>query len=338
MIHTNSHIHSPYSFSCFNSIKEMFDLAEKDEVKILGINDFFSTKGFFEFSSLAKQYKIYPLLNIEFLAYSPEFFNSRTRINDPTNPGRIYFVGKGLNPNAVLSNKNFEIFTKAKNAHETRIRKMIDKINNFFSENHIKEKISYENIKNTQAKDFVGERHLAKEIKNVFKIKNISEDEIRNKFLKQNCPAFIEESIDSFLSIEDCINIIKNLGGIPCYPVLLDYKNGEMTEFEKDFDSLYNNLLNMGIKHLDVIPDRNDPENVKKFINFFDKKGFYILLGTEHNTSQKKRIRVTFKNNIELDEETSIISYKGCCSIAAHTEGNGENNIKEGENIIKSHI
>jgi len=39
------------------------------------------------------------------------------------------------------------------------------------------------------------------------------------------------------MSLEEVIEIITNAGGIPCYPVLLDDRNGNYTEYEKDRNS-----------------------------------------------------------------------------------------------------
>ena len=52
------------------------------------------------------------------------------------------------------------------------------------------------------------------EIKKIFNIFDLTEEEIRNKFLKKNGIAFVEESNDCFLSMENCIDIIKDFQGL----------------------------------------------------------------------------------------------------------------------------
>lgn len=44
----NAHIHTPYSFSAYGSISEALDRAAAEGVRIVGINDFYSTDGFRE--------------------------------------------------------------------------------------------------------------------------------------------------------------------------------------------------------------------------------------------------------------------------------------------------
>ena len=49
MFDVNAHIHTPYSFSAFSSIAEALDKAVTEGVKVVGINDFYSTDGYVRF-------------------------------------------------------------------------------------------------------------------------------------------------------------------------------------------------------------------------------------------------------------------------------------------------
>ena len=42
----NGHIHTPFSFSAFNDIPQIFEMAKKENIKVLGINDFYVTDGY----------------------------------------------------------------------------------------------------------------------------------------------------------------------------------------------------------------------------------------------------------------------------------------------------
>ena len=77
--------------------------------------------------------------------------------------------------------------------------------------------------------------------------------------------------------------MIVNAGGIPCYPVLLDDKNGNYTEFERSAEDLWNELIKRNIGCIELIPGSNDASHLEKFADYFHQKGFVILLGTEHN-------------------------------------------------------
>jgi len=96
MLKVNAHIHTPYSFSSFSSVEEAVAMAKREDIGILGVNDFFTTEAYEEFERQCSQAKIYPLFNIEFIGVDKTFKEKGWRINDPSNVGRIYFCGKGL--------------------------------------------------------------------------------------------------------------------------------------------------------------------------------------------------------------------------------------------------
>ena len=56
----NNHIHTPYSFSAFSSIEEAVRMADEEDVKILGINDFYVTDGHGEFIDQCLEFHIFP--------------------------------------------------------------------------------------------------------------------------------------------------------------------------------------------------------------------------------------------------------------------------------------
>jgi len=144
------------------------------------------------------------------------------------------------------------------------------------------------------------------------------ENEIRSNLLKSGGKAFVAEDDNAFLSLEQVIEIIIKAGGIPCYPVLLDNNKGEYTDYERDFDQLYKNLISKKIYSVELIPGRNRPENFERFVNFFNNKGFVITFGTEHNTPRLDPITVLDGNKKPLSDEMKKISYEGACIIAAH--------------------
>jgi len=46
MIKVNAHLHTPYSFSAFKDVNEALDRALAEDVKVVGINDFYTTAGY----------------------------------------------------------------------------------------------------------------------------------------------------------------------------------------------------------------------------------------------------------------------------------------------------
>jgi hypothetical protein len=341
----NAHIHTPFSFSSFENIERIFDIAKNENIKVLGINDFFVADGYHEFNANALKNKIFPLFNIEFIGLIKEAQTKNIRINDPNNPGRIYLSGKGLNyPFQLpleLKSKVEEVILES----QIQIRAMIDKANQWFDKNNTGIRLSYQQIKDKYARELVRERHIAKAIREIIyantnndkareklfetifggkvlksKLSDIPEveNEIRSNLLKSGGAAYVEEDEKSFLSLELLIQIIVAAGGIPCYPVLLDDAKGNITEFESDFEQLYKVLSSYQIQCIELIPNRNSFDKLKEFINFFEQKGFVVLFGTEHNTPDIAPLTVYARGNLPLDTELERISYENACVIVAH--------------------
>jgi len=144
------------------------------------------------------------------------------------------------------------------------------------------------------------------------------ENEIRANLLKSGGRAFVEEDESTFLSLDEIIRMIVNAGGIPCYPVLLDDKNGIYTEFEQSAEDLRNELIKRNIGCIELIPGRNEASHLEKFADYFHGKGFIILLGTEHNAPDMIPLTCDTRGKVPLSEQMKSISYEGTCVIAAH--------------------
>ena len=77
-------------------MESVFSMAREEKIALLGINDFYVSDGYDAFHNGCIANKIFPLFNIEFIGLLKEEQKKGIRINDPNNPGRIYFTGKGL--------------------------------------------------------------------------------------------------------------------------------------------------------------------------------------------------------------------------------------------------
>jgi hypothetical protein len=341
----NGHIHTPYSFSAFKAINIAFKMAVEEKIAVLGINDFYVTDGYNAFHEGCMINKIFPLFNIEFIGLLKEEQKKGIRVNDPNNPGRIYFSGKGLDyPFRVGWMQRLQLRTVKKES-QVQIKAMISKLNQLIEHEKPALKLSYNTIKKEYAHELVRERHIAKALRELAStispsgeeqlqfIENLYggkksktgmsnpaalENEIRSNLLKSGGAAFVEEDGNSFLELKKIIKIIIKAGGIPCYPVLLDDPSGRCTEFESDPEKLYNSLKSLGIECIELIPVRNDSVILKNFVEFFHKKGFIITFGTEHNTPEMLPLTVTTRGSKPLDESLKRIAWEGVCVIAAH--------------------
>ena len=71
-------------------------MAAGQGVKVVGINDFYSTDGYRAWKEGCDARGLYPLFGIEFISLNVEDQAAGVRVNDPNNPGRTYLSGKGL--------------------------------------------------------------------------------------------------------------------------------------------------------------------------------------------------------------------------------------------------
>ena len=341
----NAHIHTPYSFSAFHDMEQLFDKAQDENVKILGINDFYTTDGFEPFHQLSLQYRIFPLFNIEFMGLLKKEQERGIRVNDPNNPGRMYFCGKGLDFPVSPNNPSHEKISKLRQESHFQVKEMTIKADAVIRNVDPVFRLDFEDIQKRFTMGMVRERHIARAIRTmVFQkfdtteqrketLKRIFggrepmanmnnhaelEDEIRSVLLKAGGAAFVKEDPKAFIEIDEVISIILGAGGIPCYPALLDDKTGEMTGYEEDWDVLHQNLQQRQIACIELVPIRNSFKVVKDFVTFFRERGYVITFGTEHNTPALTPLRVDTRDDVPFDYKIRKVAYEGACVIAAH--------------------
>ena len=341
----NGHIHTPHSFSAFSEVEQPFLLAKSEGVSVLGINDFYTTDGYNEFAEMAEKHRIFPLFNIEFMALQNDLQEAGIRVNDPSNPGRTYFSGKGLRQPAKMSAESAQTIKDLQEESNRQTYQMVEKLNAFLAENDIYLQFDAEESQNRLAKNLFRERHIAqairiavfekeeadlgraalfnaifggKEVKSAIDDVAGLENEIRNNLLKAGGAAFVPEDPKAFLSLEDVQELIIDAGGIPCYPVLLDFGNENYTDYEEDKEKLLAELKSKNVYSIELIPGRNKFHILKDFVKFFNDNGFVITFGSEHNTPKLDPMKLSAGGGIDLDDELKQINYEGTAVIAAH--------------------
>ncbi len=341
----NNHIHTPYSFSAFESVTQAVRMAVAEELRILGINDFYVTDGYKEFIEECIDHGMFPLLNIELVGINKEDQEAGIRVNDPSNPGRTYISGKGLSFPVAMpasqANKLQDIVAES----NKQVSKMVELLNEWLLQQNVGFSLSVDEIMEKLAMNLLRERHVAKMVRlkvdelaandqefyeilsrvyggksSDMKRANVAgiEDELRSRLLKAGAPAFVPEDEKAFLPLDDIVQIIKDAGGIPTYPLLMDGAGGQITEFENDKEKLLKVLRARGFHSIEFIPLRNKFEKLKEYAEFFYDNGFVVSFGTEHNTSAMIPLSVSCKDNVELDDNLKEISFKGAAFVAAH--------------------
>lgn len=341
----NNHIHTPYSFSAFETVTQAVRLAVAENIRILGINDFYVTDGYKEFTEECIDHGMFPLLNIELIGISKADQEGGIRVNDPNNPGRTYISGKGLQYPVELPESQAGKLAAIVKESNLQVEKMVELVNEWFVKQDVNVSFSAEEIMDQLAVNLLRERHVAKMVR--LKLESVAtddreyeeiltkiyggktstksrediagiEDELRSRLLKAGAPAFVAEDEKAFLPLEEIVQIIRDAGGIPTYPLLLDGTGGEITEFERDKEDLLEVLKSRGFDSIEFIPLRNEAAILKAYAEFFYEQGFIVSFGTEHNTSKLGPLTVSCKGEVPLDDSLMKISFLGAAYVAAH--------------------
>jgi predicted metal-dependent phosphoesterase TrpH len=344
-LRVNAHMHTPYSFSAFESVQQALDMAVAENVRVVGINDFNTIDGFEVWSEECLKRNLFPLFNIEIIALNREDQTKGIRINDPGNPGRTYLSGKGLAYPQIIKGRSLDKLNRIKTESNRHAEKICAKLNGHLCSCDAPFQINFKDVEENLTLGNVRERHLAtalrlkiteffknepdqaafyesifggKSLKN--NISNVAgvENEIRSNLLKAGGPAFIPESPESFPDLEDVCRIITDAGGIPTYPFLADDARGNFTGFEEDIVRAVDILKRRGIFSVEFIPGRNTPKALEKYAVYCWDEGLIVTFGSEHNTPQIEPITVRASTGAELSPLLKEISYKGACIVAAH--------------------
>jgi hypothetical protein len=346
MIKVNAHLHTPFSFSAFKNIDEALDNAVLKEVKVLGINDFYSTAGYNAWATGCKERGLYPLFNIEFISLNEADQKAGLRVNDPGNPGRTYLSGKGLSYPFQLAEPFATQLADVTKEANAQVEAMCDKVNEILAANNAGFTLDFEWIKNDLTKGSIRERHLAKalrlkvyeacnnnplDIRILFhklfggkelksEINDIAgvENEIRGNLLKAGGGAFVPEDPKAFLPMQTVCDIIVAGGGIPTYPFLADDAKGGYTDFEGDLEKVAKQLTERGFHSVEFITTRNGVELLEKYASYLHDQGFVVTFGSEHNTPAMEPIELFARNSTPLTDRLMQINYEGVCVVAAH--------------------
>ena len=341
----NAHLHTPFSFSAFDSVSQAAEMASAQGVKVIGINDFYSMDGYEEWNRAAREKKLYPLFNIEFISLNSEDQAAGVRVNDPNNPGRTYISGKGMAFPVTLSGEPAAQLAAVREESNRQVAAMCDKVLALFKELGAEAGFDFESIKKDLTKGSVRERHLAKAIRmavarlfpdadeqkafyeKLFGGKALKSDiaadakvenEIRSNLLKAGGAAFVPETPEAFLPMSTVRNIILAAGGIPTYPFLADDAKGGFTDFEGDLPKAAETLKARGFFSVEFITTRNSVEVLEKYCNYLWDEGFVVTLGSEHNTPAMEPIKLAARGGVDLTPRLKQLNYWGACITAAH--------------------
>lgn len=346
----NSHVHLPPNFSAFDSVDQAVELASREGVRVLGASNYYDFQVYADLARLAQESGIFPLFGVEIICFEKELAAQGIRINDPANPGKFYLCGRGISRFDTMSPCAVEIMQRIRRGDEQRMAQMVAKLSEALFTRGAKITLSDSQIIDQLADNrgairnsiTLQERHVAQAFQQeIFARLNCSEradllqmneedaddpqrlqNQIRSQFMKAGKPAYVEEK---FVSFDDAMRLILELGGYPCYPVLADGASS-ICEFEQSVDELIHRLKDRNIHAAEFIPNRNTPETLARYVPAMREAGLSISAGTEHNTQELIPLTPMCANGARIPEDIEAIFREGACVIAAHQTlaSNGE--------------
>ena len=343
----NSHIHLPPNFSAFETVEQAVQIASDEGVQVVGCGNYYDYSVYQQFTETAQSKNIFPLFGTEIIALETDLQKQGIRINDPGNPGKYYICGKGISRFEQLSDRAAELLNGIRNNDTLRMREMTEKMAEVFSEHGIDTGLDDTAVIERVVKrhgcsaDMVTlqERHLTQAFQEVFfekvpadqRIQKMTDlfgaipqsapyeavgiqNEIRSHLMKAGKVCFVPET---FVNLAQAKELILELGGIPCYPVLADGSK-QRCEYETPLDQLIETLKANNYEMVEFIPVRNSPEVLTEYVTAIRQAGIAVVAGTEHNTLDLLPIQPTCVGGEAIPEAVDVIFKEGICVLAAH--------------------
>ncbi len=343
----NMHMHVPPNFSAFRTPEEVVAVAAREGARVVGASNFHDHRVYRRFADAARDAGILPMFGLEFITVLDELRTAGTLVNDPANPGRMYLCGKGVNPFKDPSPAALEIDAAARAANVERAQAMVALVRERFAGGGVATSLDDATIIEDVA-DRAGvpadwivlqERHIAMAFQEVLFLLvpaerragrlarvfgapttvNIDDPiavqgEIRSRLMKVGGPAFVAEST---LSFGDAVRLVLEWDGIPAYPTLADGAS-PICAFEDPPEALAQRMLDLGLSMAELIPARNSPDVVDRYVRAFRSAGIVVAAGTEHNTLDQIPFDPACRGGTPLSAYARDSFLEGASVIVAH--------------------
>ncbi len=343
----NTHVHLPPNFSAFETVEDAVETAAREGARVIGSSNFHDFGVYDRFARAARANGVAALFGLEFISVLEDEQRRGIKINDPGNPGRAYICGKGIPAPTDPTPASRAFMDTARASNEARTREMVDIIGGMFAEAGLPLEVSYASIladvasraQVPEAWVVLQERHVALGfqsglfaqapverrgaiLEQVYGIAPraaaddavATQGELRSRLMKAGCAAFVEETPIPFT---DGLAFVLGLEAIPVYPTLADGVI-PICGFEDPVEDLIERILGYGIHGAELIPIRNTPEVVERYVKAWRAAGIFAMVGTEHNTQERIPVGPTCLQGVPLSPEVLDICWEGTCIVAAH--------------------
>lgn len=343
----NGHVHLPPNFSAFDSVSQALDLAKQQGLGVLGVSNYYDFSVYGPFANGALDRGIFPLFGLEIIAMDDDLRDAGVKVNDPGNPGKTYICGKGITRFAQMTDRAAELLATIRDNDADRMARMTRAMARLFAQAGVETGLDAEAIRRRVVARhgspletvWLQERHIAQAFQErLFELTNeparaealarlfgqapasdvtdavAVQGEIRSQLMKAGKPAFVSES---FVTFAQAVELIVQLGGIPCYPTLADGAE-PICPFEQPVGKLIETLKSRNIHLAELIPLRNSPDVLVEYATGLRAAGIAVTAGTEHNTLDLVPLVPTCVGGTPIPQPVQDIFWEGACVLAAH--------------------
>lgn len=343
----NSHVHLPPNFSAFESVEQAVNLAAEQGMGVVGVSNYYDYQVYGDFAHRARQQGIFPLFGTEIICMDDALREAGIKINDPGNPGKIYFCGKGITRFDALTPTATQLLELIRRNDSTRMAQMVERMASCFAERGLETGIDEQAVvemvvrRHGSARDtvYLQERHVSQAFQEALFEKVLPEqrlerlnqilgaatkakrpddfvtiqNDIRSYLMKAGKPAFVAET---FVSFGDAQRLILELGGVPCYPTLVD-GTSPVCQFEATPEQLIAEIQGRNLQAVEWIPIRNKIAVLREYAPQMRAAGLAITAGTEHNTLDLIPLD-PFCADGEMPDDLRALFWEGACVMAGH--------------------
>lgn len=343
----NSHIHLPPNFSAFQTVEQAIRLAAEQGLVAVGASNYYDYQVYADFARCARQANVFPIYGIEIICLDEALRAAGTKINDPGNPGKIYFCGKGITRFEPMTDQAAQLLESIRLNDSARMEQMLLRMSEVFTERGLETDIGSRDVVDMIVQRhgcdpgtvWLQERHLSQAFQESLfrhvppesRLQQLAQvlgaassaktpddsvavqNDIRSSLMKAGRPGFVEET---FIDFEDARRLILELGGIPCYPVVADGAS-PISDFEQTAQRLIAELQQRNLHMAEWVPERNSTQLLSDYVRAMRQAGLVVTAGTEHNTLDLIPLQPRAKDG-ELPEDLRAIFWEGACVVAGH--------------------
>ena len=343
----NAHVHLPPNFSAFETTRQAVEMAVAQDVRILGASNYYDYSVYGELATLASGRGLFPIFGLEIISLVDDLVQRGVKVNDPGNPGKYYFCGKGITRFAPMTDEARGLLQVIRDSDSARMAAVADRLAALFAEAGMETGLDGEAVTDRvvarhgspRETVYLQERHVAQAFQEVL-FEQVAQgdraaflhraygvppkaasgdavgtqNEIRSQLLKRGKPAYVQET---FVDFGHAYRLVLALGGVPCYPALADGAD-PITEYEASADDLIADLRARSIVCAEFVPNRNTPAVLSRYVHAMRAAGLFVTAGTEHNTLDLLPLAPTCVDGLPIPEEVQEVFWEGACVLVAH--------------------